>query len=280
MIEQESYAKTKGELKAQRQHQRRSTVSGCFTVIIVFLILAAIGGVIGWIHLNSRPSVDPFELIDLRFSGRTGRGELEIIKKEPDDDSISPSKIYYKTEKTIGLSEGETIIVEASSESYKLKKSTKKYEVQGLEQYLYDLKSMSKEALSIFEKKSLSSLDKSIKNFNVDMVIESYKAKKVKTCLVTDKKEDSKLYDILQVDFNHLDGTKSTKFYVQEYREVVVREGDPVSVDYSGTIYRGEMTGISSKGKLTQYFFGFETLEDAKTAVLKEKETGMEYQEI
>ena len=53
MVEEESYAKTKGELRAKRQHQRRSTLSGFVTTILVVLILSVIGGILVSFELKS-----------------------------------------------------------------------------------------------------------------------------------------------------------------------------------------------------------------------------------
>lgn len=278
MVEEESYAKTKGELRAQRQHQRRSTLSGCATSILVVLILSAIGGVMVWFQIQSRPLVDPFKYIDVKFTGRTGNGEAEIIKKDIGDEDINPSNIGYRLDKHSNLFEGETVIVEAESDKYRLSKKNKSYKVQGLELYLYDLKFLNKEALDLLEKKTLGYLDKSIKSFGVERNLSSYQAKGVLTCLITDKKENSKLYEILKVDFIHTDASKSTKYYVQEYNQLIVRQ-DPLALVYSSTIYRGEMIAIPTRHKLTQYFFGYDTLEDAKNGILKYKEAGMVYQE-
>ncbi len=46
-----------------------------------------------------------------------------------------------------------------------------------------------------------------IKSFGVDSNLSSYQAKSVLTCLITDKNEKSKVYEILQVDFDHTDGS-------------------------------------------------------------------------
>ncbi|MGY3776714.1 hypothetical protein [Helcococcus sueciensis] len=278
MVEEESYAKTKGELRAKRQHQRRSTLSGFATTIFVVLILSVIGWILVSFELNSRPLVDPFEYIDVKFTGMTGDGEAEIIKKDIGDDDISPSNIGYRLDKHSNLIEGESVIVEAESEKYRLSKKNKSYKVKGLEVYLYDLKLLDQEALDLLEKKSLGYLDKSIKSFGVDSNLSSYQAKSVLTCLVTNKKEKSKVYEILQVDFDHIDGNKSTKYYVQEYNQVIIRQ-DPLALVYASSIYRGEMIEVPANHKLTQYFFGYDTLEDAKNGVLKYRESGMDYQE-
>lgn len=89
-----------------------------------------------------------------------------------------------------------------------------------------------------------------IKSFGVDSNLSSYQAKNVLTCLITDKNEKSKVYEILQVDFDHTDGSKSTKYYVQEYNHVIIRK-DPLALVYVSSIYKGEMIEVPAKHKLT-----------------------------
>ncbi len=73
--------------------------------------------------------MDPFKYIDVKFTGRTGNGEAEIIKKDIGDEDISPANIGYRLDKHSNLFEGETVIVEAESDKYRLSKKNKSYKV-------------------------------------------------------------------------------------------------------------------------------------------------------
>lgn len=278
IIEQESYARTKGELDAKIQYENKKRRAGCLTALVAMVILFVIGFFATKATEIKKPKVDPFDFVEVAFSGRTGDGEAKIVLKDAKDD-IYPEKIYYSIEKASNLFEGDKVLVEAKSDEYRLTKDKKTFQVKGLELYLTDLKTMSKEVLDFIHKKSQAELDKNIKFFNVDMVLDSYQAKNVNTYLLTDKKEKSRLYDAFEVTFKMLDGSSETLYYLQEYASVVERKNPP-SIDFSTTGYQGEMIPLESKGGLTQYFFGYKSLEEAKNGALKDQKGGMEFMEL
>lgn len=123
--------------------------------IILFLIFSLL-----LVACKKKVELDLFKDITVEFSGMSPNGSVKI-KNTSDNDFISSVK--YTPNKSIELSNGDTIVItaeyseeDAQNMGYIIKKKTKKYKVSGLSKYIDEPDEISKEEMSILLKKAQS----------------------------------------------------------------------------------------------------------------------------
>lgn len=119
-------AREKAFLEAEKARKKESAKGTAKRVLIGILVAAVVStiGLVGlWIGNLQKEEYDPFENLQVTFSGKDGYGQC-ILKT--DRGGVS----YEIPEK--GLSEGETITITAYSDTYRLTERSRTYTVVGL----------------------------------------------------------------------------------------------------------------------------------------------------
>ena len=277
LIEEKSYAKAKGEYRDLAEKEK-STLVRKFVVFFIIVAIIVVGAIIvGTIEKYKMPLIDPFEHIEMKFFGTTGEGQAKLIVDESDPD-INFTKIYYTIENNFNLSEGDTVTVTAESSEYRLTERMKKYKVEGLELFLLDISTVSDASLAAIHQKSLDSINDSVDTANRKK-LERIETKPVKIYFVTDGDKNNILYDVFEVDFLLKDGSKATYYLVQEYHDIIIREGNNVSIKYGLTWSAGEFKRIHTDTQTLGYISAFQTLEEVKGYVLTKQDVEMSFQE-
>lgn len=139
---QVAYAKRKAELEAQhnyyekrkkneRKQHRVAKLIALLIVAGIFLIPACCAA----IPYIFKPTVNPFDYIEVNFSGKDGKGmaQVELIKTDEKIDSLSDLDITIS--KQYGLSEGDIITVYTNDFESPCwhSESSREYTVKGLE---------------------------------------------------------------------------------------------------------------------------------------------------
>lgn len=263
LIEQEAEAKETAT-KKQKVRSIKTKFIVAAVVALLILLLAAF-------EQLSKPQINPFDCIEVTFQGTDGEGEVVLETKSAGE--IDANYIDFVISKKNYLLQGETITVTATSDRYLLTEKERIYTVEGLDEYLTDLEGIPTEALEMIHLRAESALELNLESskeagFFLDM-------KPVKLFLATDGKQTNSLYDVFEVRFTTVDGEKT--FYVMAvFSNVVVRDGEQVSINMSSGVYRGNLTQV--QGWL--YIMAYNSLEEIKADLLTSQESQMELKEL
>lgn len=262
--EKVAYAKRKAELDAQHEHYEKrkraerkhlnvSKLIALLCVVSLFLIPASCA-VIPYIF---RPTINPFEYIDVKFEGIDGQGSatVELVKtnghvKSLEDLCVSISKTYQ-------LSENEVIVISTNPFEATCwhSQTSKEYTVKGLELFLTDLNDIDENAEKIIHQKSLQLIEKTTKN------ISQYSTPKhEKFYLLSDGKKENILYDVFSCEWELVEDYSETVYLVAYYTDIIVHNGDNATFSYDDCMYTGNLLykGSYSNG----FVYGFDSLED------------------
>ena len=233
-------------------------------VIIGFAIMLAIIFVFSMIFLtiigNNEEKVNPFDYVDIKFTGLSGVGNanVEIILN---DKGIDDHNLFLHLSKETGLKEGEEITLTATSYSFDLLETSKTYIVNGLDFYLNNLNAITSAGLKSIHDQTKSMNDNNIRAFKLtDNVL--YR-ENVKMYLLLDEDGNNEVYDIEKVTF-----TLKEKMYpyylVSYYKNLVIRNDEDSSISFEGAKYTGESISIPGGA-----IIGFESINDVKKYILK-----------
>lgn len=121
----------------------RGSMLGCFFAICIPIVIFIFFPLICFVLVSIfKISVDPFNCINLNYSGISGHGRVEI---ENNNKCEYFNEIEYSASQDVGLEEGQMITVTADSKSllYKLDINKKTYKVEGLSDGLNDINNVS-----------------------------------------------------------------------------------------------------------------------------------------
>lgn len=266
-----SYGYHKGRLKAEEEIKTSRRCRKIIITVIVFMILVVLALFSVFTEEMSKVKINPFDYIQVSFQGKDGKGEV-LIETMNVSEEVDINRVDFNISKERGLSEGETITIQASGDDYVLLKTTKTYTVEGLDEYLKELENLSEEAIELIHVHAESTLklnldsSKNAGNF-IDM-------KPVKLFLLTDGKQKNRLYDVFEARFATGSGEK--KLYVVAYfNDVIVRNGTQASVSMAGGMYMGNITQVQGWLHITAY----DSLEEIRASVLSFQEQNMELKE-
>lgn len=267
-----SYGYHKGKLEAEaeaRKKKKRNKIIRNAVIIGVIFLLVIISI---FSQEASKPKVNPFECITVTFQGKDGKGET-VLERKSNVEGIDTDLIQYDISKRRDLTQGETISIRATSESYRLTETSKSYIVEGLDEYLKELEGLSGEDLEIIHVKAESglklNLDRSKKmNMFVDM-------QPVKLFLLTDGKQSNQLFDVFEARFATGAGEKI--LYVMTcFENVIVRNGEQTSLQIPSGMYRGTITQVESSLWITAY----DSIEEIRADILSSPDVYMELKEL
>lgn len=262
--EKVAYAKRKAELDAQHEHYEKrkrmenkhlnvsKIIALLFIVGIILIPASCIAG-----PYIFRPTINPFEYIDVKFEGINGEGEakVELIQSNNwiqslDDLNIRLSQTYY-------LSENDVISISTNDLNSPCRHSVKykEYTVKGLELFLTDLDDIDEYAEKVIHQKSLQLIEKTI-----DDNPQFSTPKHEKFYLLSDGQKKNVLYDVFRCKWELIEGYSKTVYLVAYYTDIIVHNGANATFSYADCMYTGELMyeGSYSNG----YVYGFESLED------------------
>ena len=268
-----SYGYHKGKLKAEaeaaaqrREKQKKWKIPVIIVAVILFLGVFSAGST-----QLAKPKVNPFECIEVSFQGKDGRGELELTVVAPS--GIDVNYIDYDISKDSHLYQGETITIQARSNTYRLEENTRTYVVEGLDEYLKDLQNIPQDALALIHAKAENALELNLDGPKALGYLKEMKP--VKLFLTTDGKQSNELYDVFQVDFQTGD-SESTYYVLACFSDVIVRNREQVSIDMPYGIYLGHLTQVQG----ACYIMAYDSLEEVKTDILTSQDSYVELKEL
>ena len=272
--EEKAYARQRGIERAKMEaeelskRRRRRGVLIAAAVVLAFILAAAVVSAL-------QPKVDPFAYIDVVFSGETGDGSAEVVRKAADG-KVDPELINYRVDPRSWLSEGDVITITADSSEYKLSPTKKTYKVEGLDTVLKDLSALSDKAVEMIHNKS---------DITAGMAVEgagtSDAPTSVERCvmyLVTDGRSESTLYDVYKVQYPEKDEGYAERYVVVYYAGIIVRDTEEPTMSYDRTMYMGGVIETLDR-TYGGYMTGYKTLKDVKADILSHQSKAVTLQE-
>lgn len=256
-----SYGYHAGKYKAEEEAQKRAK-KGTYLKVTIFVIIFVLIGVAGiTVSYFMKPALDdPFAYLEVSFEGTDGRGELEMKVNNDAPDGIDMARVFFNCESDEFLTEGDIIVIEATSDVYRLGVSTKRYTVEGLECYLKDVQALDEKQLD-----SIFAENETIQQGNVEMVLEDGESLQIKPLQLVcyNNKTENKLFLISEVSFAISDKAYYT---ISEWEDVVVNNANGnLAISY-GTYWGNLVTVQSWRSAML-----FENFESALNAVESEQ---------
>lgn len=256
-----SYGYHSGKYKAEEEAQKRAK-KGTYLKVTIFVIIFVLIGVAGIaVSYFMKPALDdPFAYLEVSFEGTDGRGELKMQVMNDAPDGIDMARVHFNCEKEDFLSEGERIVIEATSQDYRLGESSKRYTVEGLECYLKDVQTLDEKQLD-----SIFTENETIQQGNVEMILEEGENLQIKPLQLVcyNNKTENELFLISEVSFAISDKTYYT---VSEWEDVVVNNANGnLSISYG--MHWGNLVTVESWRSAML----FENFESALNAVESEQ---------
>lgn len=267
-----AYAYHKGKLQAQDEASRKKKYKKVMILAIIICIFVSMGIISAFSREMSKPEVNPFDYIEVFFQGIDGRGEVSMDIKSGAD-GIDTGGIRFEISKERELMLGENITIRATSEIYRLSESSKVYKVEGLDEYLSDLKKIPADALALIHKRAETVLDTNLDTCKDVGVFTEMKP--VKLFLLTDGKQGNYLYDVFEAHFS-VDGEEQIYYVAACFSDVIVRAGNQASLNMSYGVYAGHLTQIKS----WIWIMAYESVEEVRTDILTSQENYMELKEL
>lgn len=279
-VEALTYAGERGSQRAKLEIEKEKSRRKAAKRIVAILVFIAVGFLAYFIHRLTLPKGNPFEYIELSFTGITGKGRVEFKKTYSKDPSnkLDPNLIDYKITPQDNLSEGDKVTVFASSKNFRLEPQESIYKVEGLDLYLDDLSLLPEESIESIHALAKEKLDLNFeyaKN-NIDEL--SYEP--VAMYLITNKKSENLLYDVHKVHAAVNEEQVESSFYAVIYfKDIVIRGGDYSAFNYDRNMYTGETIKVFDTAYWSPFVTGFHSLDAVKADIISQKSAGMEFQE-
>lgn len=276
-IEQKTYAKVRGAYRAKAEHDVRTMFQKIILGLILIGLVLAVGYFYNAYQVSKLPEIDPFEYIEVSFSGLTGRGEAEIIYKAEDLD-YNLYDIDYEISKDEFLKEGETLVVTASSDAFRLTKDMEKYKVEGLDVYLDDIDKITEANIETIIEGAGDEVHSDIAS--LPYTFKSFEMEPVKLYFLSNGQNENFLVCVFKVEYILKGGSKAYNYMVAAYDNVVVRGvGEKSTITYKVNFFDGDVMQIKSDTEYGPYLFAFETLEGAKSKIMTSRAANMKFQE-
>lgn len=288
-IREKEYAKSygyhKGKYKAEKeynihrnQQKKKSSSVVKWVLLVVFFIffvfnilpfLVVGGGLLA--AYSTRPTVNPFDYVEVSFTGKDGSGELVI--EELVDEEVAVDMIQFDASQKYDLSVGDKVRITASSFDYKLEEDVRIYTVEGLQEYLKELDTLSQEEIDVIHASAEKELEHRISKLKEEALFVSYKP--VKMFLITDEKRANVLFDVYE--FNVSTESGDITYYAPVYLETaMIQQTEPLTIDY----WWGDTPGEQYKTESGLYYYGYSTMDEVRSYVTSEMESGMRLKEL
>lgn len=265
-------ADAKAEERKRAQEQKRASVPGFLIPLLVIGGLVLLGTAGNICQELAKPKVNPFDCIAVSFLGRDGEGEVEITFTGAPE-GIDGNLIDYNVSRKRYLYQGETVTIQAESDAYRLAESARVYTVEGLDEYLKDLEDIPEEALELIHARAVSVLDRNLeRSKNAGTFLDM---RPVKLFLLTDSKQTNEICDVFEVRFQTNAG-EYTCYVMAAFDNVIIRDGEQVSIDMSYGMYYGDLTQIY--GSL--FIMAYDSVEEVRVKLLTSMGSAMELKEL
>lgn len=238
--EAKSYGYHAGKYKAEEEARKRAARKSRLGTIIAIIIFVIIGCAGLLMQEYSKPMLeDPFEYLEVSFTGEDGDGELEMKVRNDAPEGIDMARVSFSSESKYDLTEGDIIVIEASCDDYRLGVTSKRYTVEGLELYLEDVSKLSEKQLEMIVESN-----KSIQNQNVELVLEEGETLQITPLHLICHKEGTanELYMISEVSFAVTDA----KYYTISFWEDVIINNTTGTLGVSYGHYMGNLISVHS----------------------------------
>lgn len=284
-IREKEYAKSYGyhtgkykaekEYGIQKKKESRKSVKIVIMVVLIILVMLCLPCILGIFSVFAlqpeRPEVNPFDYIEVSFAGTDGRGELIIT--ELVNEEIAVDAIRFEASQEDDLSVGDKVRITASSAEYELVEDVKIYTVEGLEEYLKDLESLTSEEIEVIHANAESEMNYQIKRLEEDGAAVSYKP--IKMFLITDEKNSNVLFDVYEFTIS-TESDGATYYAMVSFESVIIQDTDPVTIDY----WWPEVPGNQHKLENWVYYYGYDSIDEICAYVTSEMESGMCLKEL
>lgn len=240
--------------------------------------------------LEERPAFDPFEYVDVKFTGIAPNGTISI-----ENVGSSPiSKVRYKIVSDNGgenLKNGDVVVIEATGRNgtdlkevcaeagYQLKADKKEYTVQGLDEYATSLSKITSTLVDELKKQGQDvfySNTKWVDTEKVDSIecVGTYFTSLKEGNRASSSLPNNYIYIIYKVTVTNLNETLSYYYYVRFTNIVVKADGKNEIYDINsvafpqGSNYGGDT--VRSNGKKQNYFYvGYADIESLYNKVIR-----------
>ena len=280
--EELSYAKEKGEIRANEEALKKQKRQKRRAVFIVIFILVGLGVFSLLSTYYSKELIeDPFKCINIKISGIDGQGKVDTI-----DNETCPyySDIEYYIANNGKLKENQTINITVMSEKYRFDKYSKEYTVTGLSKYLKNLDQLSNEAITQLHRYSETHLRDDITN-GISFSGELVNLTPYKLYLYSNGSSKNILYDVYKATIKTSSGKKFDKYVVAYYENFLILNTKEL-FSYSrqwhcgNSIAAGDPKVYTANGKdYAGFMTGFLNIEDFKSYINKKNDGSFEITE-
>lgn len=279
--EQISYAKERGEIRANQEAQRKQKRLKVILVLFVIFLLVGLG-VLSLVatYLSKEPMEDPFKCINIKFYGIDGTGKAEVINNETCENY---PQINYSILSNENLKEGQTISVVATSDTYRFDINAKDYTVTGLSKYLTKLEQLTDETITKLHNYSKNHLNEYA--YGISFKGEVVSITPYKIYLYSNGKNKNILYDVYKTTIKTRTGRTFDKYIVAYYENFLLLTNNEL-FSYSrlwhcgNTIEAGDPNVYTANSKdYAGFMNGFLSIEDFKSYINKNNDGSFEITE-
>lgn len=274
---QESYAREKGRQIAEKEAMRKTRKTKAIVVIFsLFFVLILSLIIIKNVEPTREYVENPFDMIDITFSGKNGQGIVKVKINDP-----TKGNLKYTLSKKEKLSEGEIITVTfKNDENYRFGVSEKQYTVKGLAQYIKSINELDEDIKKEIHEISYGVLKSGIEG-SYSYSGEITELKPYKFYLLTGDSSNV-LYDVYTAKIKTKSGNIYEKYVLVWYQDVIILSDNVWN--YSEKKIGGKQIGAGDPKTMNAlskdyagYITGYLTIDDFKTAV---KEYGGIYMKL
>lgn len=213
------YVKEIGRQKAINEAESKRKRNKAKKFFKVVLIIACVIGVSLFVtHIMKEKIDNPFECVNISFSGMDGEGKINIINNGT---CSQYSDIDFIASNETGIKEGEKIKVRAVSELYRFGVSTKEFKVEGLSRYLTNLDDLTDDLINSIHEFSYNEL-RNGRVFGITFTGEVVSLNPYKMYLYTNGTNKSILYDVYTTSIKTSSGKTFDKYVVAYYEDFIL----------------------------------------------------------
>lgn len=279
--EQLSYAKERGEIRANVEAKKKQTGLKIIAILIVIGLLIG-SAIMSFVvkYLSLEPMDDPFKCIEVKFSGVDGNGRAEIINNETCENY---PEIEYSILENDKLKEGQKINIIATSDTYRFDKGSKEYVVTGLSKYLTKLDQLTEEIINKVHTYSKNHIKEN--GYGISFKGEEVSLTPYKIYLYSNGKDKNILYDLYKLQVKTRTGKIFDKYVVVYYENFLLLTNKEL-FSYSRLWHCGKTIPAGSPSVSTAnskdyagYMTGFLSEEDFKSYINRDNDGSFEITE-
>lgn len=255
LAHQLTYERERGRLRAKAEYESKMRRKMAFRkhlpkLIVASVILTLLGlGVLFTVCNPLQKTIDPFDYVEVVFSGTDGSGKAEIKPLPIDGEG---NDIRYSLSEKQFLSEGQSLILRASEGSYNLKENKKTYVVTGLDLYVTDTSQLDEAARNYLHELSENAIHQSYgngKNFSMlgvlDKRYDTYTDRLYCTVLLSDEHRENCILDVYEITFSNEENS-DTVFVAFEITGVVLHKNSAAPLSFENGCFSGDFIHLGN----------------------------------